>query len=429
MKLIVLLSAMLGITLCTFVSDSNADSSAEFSAQNNIFDVGSLVSVSGFDRLSDGEHGKLTVDIKGLNKTETKTYHNVNINFDKCLILVAVPDDRVNVDYQNITMKYCNKGSWGTFVSYKEKETGAIGKSIAFAAGFIPMIGDFQKFLGGFTLIDDIMKEKPDLKTPQDPRFTDKNGYDLIEIGWAKPTVPGYSYQKNVNDELGSNSAAHLRISIPIAVAGEPLSGRDVAVYALYTENVSYSKTQGDRLSVIKNYREKELSVGTNPIPSACTEGRPEAAKIFNESKNSTPEELVQTIFAALKNNDFQLYKPILINKAVLESLTDLWTQYDKEEIERVGMDQHLNNMYLLAENHFSKLREDAGRNINWDESVLHNSDTSNIMKEKKFDVGDFKFGANNNGQSVQFQFYAFKHKDVWYLPFKGLNYTGLSEK
>lgn len=409
----VLFSFLLVITM--YLTPCSARNSITFSTETRAFNFGSTIMVSAKSTMSRIGHNEIVIGIKGWKEMKTTAFNDVIVFFDKCLVLVAVPDDKVSVDYSNIRMEYFSEKGWNTFVSYREKNTGPVGKSLGFAADFLPVIGGMKKVAGGFDLLDDLLDDKPQLKKPVDKRFKDRNRYDVIEVGWSKPTIAGYINQRSVPEAQGQNSTGHYRIVIPIKAGDKSLKNGDIPVYVLYTENAVYSKNRGDRKSKIKTYREAELTPGDVKKRKFSVYKALEFDHGNNRvHENNTPEQVVKTAFNALKNNNFKLYKSLLPDMKVTEWL---WSHSNMFHKDYRSKEDLLVKWHLVAQNTFFKERKKASKDIDW--TMAFFEDNAYELRESKFENligGAFVFHVKSNRKRYKFSLAGLKQGNNWYI-------------
>ena len=83
-------------------------------------DVGSAVFAGAPKSLGKGDTGEVIVQIKAWDQSTRPASGILDVFFEKGLVLVAVPDDRVDADYDNIEMEYFKEGEWHTVPSSGE---------------------------------------------------------------------------------------------------------------------------------------------------------------------------------------------------------------------------------------------------------------------------------------------------------------------
>ena len=102
--------------------------------------VGSKVSAHTTGQLEKEGNGNIIIEIEGFNKTESLTYSIMDVTFGKAIILCAVPDDSIEVSYNDIKFEFYNKSKWHTFINRQKKDSSSWMKISSYIVGLLPFL-------------------------------------------------------------------------------------------------------------------------------------------------------------------------------------------------------------------------------------------------------------------------------------------------
>jgi hypothetical protein len=241
-----------------------------FTAPNRSVNVGSSVRAICPETLRMDRWSEVTIYIEGWNETETRAFGIIDVYFHDGLILLAVPDDRVVVDYDGVALEYEKDGTWFPFESKEMPEPGPIAETIWFIVGFIPGLSEAKVLIDGVNLLDELARNSPDLSGPGNPAFADLNQYDIVEVAWSDPIVPGLPFATSIVTDIGNRNDPRgrinprviekLRFTIPVMAQGRSVGHDEIFVYTLYSERVSLATEYGyDHTPIGPTYRECEI--------------------------------------------------------------------------------------------------------------------------------------------------------------------------